>query len=293
MRNLFLASIMMLTSGMAASGVHAQTYTFKTFKAPNMGSTFFEAINTGDDIVQNVQASGSSTCSVRHASTITTLSDPNSTTTLCYGISDAGTVAGFYLINSGNAAVGFTYLNGVYTDYTAPQASVAKGGTQLNSISVNGILAGSYADKNGFNHAFTVKNGVQHDYKIQGANYLIPTGVSDNDELAVESFDASGNFLGDYLIDHGNVTTIAYPGATQTTVHTINDMGQLVGRYADSQGLDHGYIYTIATRAYVTVDSKEAGGTSLYGINNAGVVVGAGKSSLQTSIFLGLVGKPN
>ncbi len=292
MRTLLL-SCLAIASGFAASNAHAQTYTFKTIKSPNMGSTFFEAINAKGDIIQNVQASGSSTCSIRHGVTLTTIADPNSTNTYCYGISDNGIVAGYYLINSGNAAVGFTYHNGVYTDYAAPQASVAQGGTQLNTISVGGILAGSYADANGFNHAFTVTKGVQQEITVSGANYLIPTGVSDNSQVALESFDASGNFLGDYLIDHGKTTTIAYPGATQTTVHTINDMGQLVGRYSDSQGLNHGYIYTIATGAYTTVDSKQAGGTSLYGINNAGVVVGSGKMSLTTSIMLGLVGKPN
>ena len=85
-----------LTAGAAA----AQTYTFKTYKAPMMGSTIFEAVNNRGAKLSEVSRSGSTACSLLSGGATTVISDPSasSTSTICLGVSNTGTVVGYYQV---------------------------------------------------------------------------------------------------------------------------------------------------------------------------------------------------
>ncbi len=65
---------------------------------------------------------------------------------------------------------------------------------------------------------------------------------------------------------------IIYPGSIGTIAHGNNSLGQIVGEWEDTGGVTHGFIYSAGT--YTSYDYPLAGSTALYGINNAGDLVG-------------------
>ncbi|HEX4427404.1 MAG TPA: FG-GAP-like repeat-containing protein [Terriglobales bacterium] len=67
-------------------------------------------------------------------------------------------------------------------------------------------------------------------------------------------------------------TPIIFPGSIETIARGNNALGQIVGEYQDSGGVQHGFIYSAGT--YTSFDYPGASTTALYGINNAGDMVG-------------------
>ncbi len=55
----------------------------------------------------------------------------------------------------------------------------------------------------------------------------------------------------------------------------MNNRGQIVGAYMDSSNLTHGFVYTISSGQYTSIDDPEGVGTTVVnGINDAGDLVG-------------------
>jgi len=75
----------------------------------------------------------------------------------------------------------------------------------------------------------------------------------------------------------GTYTTINYPGAAQTDISGINNLGTMIGYYVDTGGLDHGFIYQHGR--FTPFNDSNAGtlkgqGTLGSGINDFGTAVG-------------------
>ena len=87
---------------------------------------------------------------------------------------------------------------------------------------------------------------------------------------------ATGAIARDGFLDvHGTFTTIAVPGATSTdstTLHGINNAGQIVGTFQDSTGRLHGFLDAGGT--FSIIDMPGATYTKAFGINDAGHIVG-------------------
>ena len=87
---------------------------------------------------------------------------------------------------------------------------------------------------------------------------------------------ASASPLGGYA--SGTYTTIDYPGAVQTDISGINNLGTMVGYYIDTAGVNHGFIYqhgsfTAFNDPYAGTGANQ--GTQGSGINDFGTIVGA------------------
>jgi hypothetical protein len=68
-------------------------------------------------------------------------------------------------------------------------------------------------------------------------------------------------------------TTIDFPGATQTQLSSINNTGQIVGRYCVScPNPFHGFL--LNQGSFTTIDFPSASDTLANGINDAGQIVG-------------------
>jgi YVTN family beta-propeller protein/probable HAF family extracellular repeat protein len=66
--------------------------------------------------------------------------------------------------------------------------------------------------------------------------------------------------------------TVNVPGATATVVQGINNSGQMVGVYVDTQGVDHGF--SLTGGVFTTIDFAGATLTSATAINNVGQIAG-------------------
>src|SRR6202044_1757906 len=72
-------------------------------------------------------------------------------------------------------------------------------------------------------------------------------------------------------------SNVDYPGAMVSQAFGINNLGQIVGTWEDTNYCDHGYLLSGGT--YTSIDNPNTtcanGGTALYGINDAGQMVGS------------------
>src|SRR5439155_965009 len=67
-------------------------------------------------------------------------------------------------------------------------------------------------------------------------------------------------------------TTLDPPDTTFVTAFAINDVGQIVGRYADASGVNHGFL--LSGGSFLTLDPPGSTDTAAFGINASGQIVG-------------------
>jgi probable HAF family extracellular repeat protein len=77
-----------------------------------------------------------------------------------------------------------------------------------------------------------------------------------------------------YVLERGQARTVAVPGATRTIAAGINDRGEVVGKYQNADGRDHGFLRDRWGR-YRRIDVPGAGGTEPYKLNDHGQLVGS------------------
>src|SRR5437016_4833750 len=77
--------------------------------------------------------------------------------------------------------------------------------------------------------------------------------------------------------------TIDVPGSKNTDLYSINNSGQIVGRFDDKDGV-HGFLYDAG--AITPIDVPGALGTQTTGINNSGQIVGLFNDKLGEHGFI-------
>jgi probable HAF family extracellular repeat protein len=73
-----------------------------------------------------------------------------------------------------------------------------------------------------------------------------------------------------------NYQTIDPPGSTYTIAQSINDNGQIVGFYLDSNRTEHGFLYNKGI--YTTIYPPGSVGTIATDVNSLGQIVGTRRS---------------
>jgi uncharacterized membrane protein len=144
----------------------------------------------------------------------------------------------------------------------------------------------------------------RHALLIKGGNFipLAPTTVlGTNFSEAFKSNDRGdvvGDFIGDdgfthgFLLSQGVVTTLDFPGASDTEAFGINESGTIVGQWdlLDAFGnllIVHGFIWN--NGSFTEFDFPGAGDTSLFGINASGDLVGGWDPGLTAPVEHGFV----
>jgi len=100
-----------------------------------------------------------------------------------------------------------------------------------------------------------------------------PVAVNTGGSVVGDYVDSSGNTQG-FLYVGGKYTSLDYQGATFMRAVGINDSNEVVGDFFGSDNFYHGYTYVNGTYTQYDVD-KGVVSTSLFGINNAGDLVGS------------------
>jgi probable HAF family extracellular repeat protein len=198
-----------------------------------------------------------------------------SSETIAFGVTNNLTVTGFWL-DSNSIENGFVGpADG--SDYTTFNDDPT-GGTQPRGINKKGIItgiddvgSGNPVDYIPYERA---RDGTITDVTMDGTalNYL------------VQGINMKGTFTGSY--ENGSAQILGYtgknaqykkgitlPGITTTAVagRGINDKGDIVGWYEDSNGLQHGFLLSGGTAT--TIDDPN-GTTNVEGINNKGELSG-------------------
>ena len=196
-----------------------------------------------------------------------TLIDPlNATLTpdggnpLVLGINDNGVLFGLYWNNKLNTQSQFLYKSGGFTLLNVPftiPGSTSTIYSQINDMNSSGEVVGNYFQNVGVGgvavtHGFVYLNNeyfkLDHPLASTTAVYTIPA--------------------------KGQYPSFSFSG---TTVSAVNNTGQIVGNYIDSNAKLHGYYYNDYN--FTTIDGPLGTGANISDINNRGQIIG----SYQTS----------
>jgi hypothetical protein len=171
-------------------------------------------------------------------------------------------------------------------------------GTSLVSINISGETAGSTSN-GGLNSplasaAFT-RTPLGQVTMYPNPKDSFPSGlnpVAMNDSGAVVGYFFDTNFAHGFLIaPTGSFTQLDAPGPlTQlgqgTFPSSINANGDIVGRYTDSNGLEHGFLFQ-ADGTFVSLDvPPSTGGTAATAINSSGTIIGTFYGDAGPQIFV-------
>lgn len=236
------------------------TFTSITFP----GAIFTEAygINDSGDIVGDYSLNNASGKTDLHAyllrgGTFTSIDFPSASLTSASGINSRGDIAGFYFQGAGSTSHGFLLSGGTFTSIDFPGA-ILTAAWRVNDV---GQIVGRYKSSvDGKFHVYLLSNGSFTSIDFPGAIETASTdisfgGLTDsgdivsdycNDVRCLEHFrfgKGNGNAHG-FLLSGGVFTTIDFPGAASSSSFGINDGGDIVGGYLDTNGGVHGYLRT-------------------------------------------------
>jgi hypothetical protein len=250
---------------------------FITFDAPGAGTGFFQgtfpaSINQAGDVTGNyVDANDMGHGFVRASNgTFTTFDVPGGTITdSASSINPSGSVAGAYTYLNDPNFVEHGYLrakNGAFTTFDVPGAALVFSGP--SSVNPSGAVAGTYSD------GLTILP--------DGSVLCVTHGFLRARDGTIATFDAPGantNPLG------------CFSNGTQAV--NINPEGIILGTYADTANVNHGYFratdgtFTIfGPGAIATFNALFTGPTPLY-MNPQGAITGAYFQTISGNPFGG------
>ena len=190
----------------------------------------------------------------------------------------------FLLCAAGPAHAQFTFTS---LDFPGGTLTTARG------INNQGEIVGSYRI-----------TPPRHALLIRAGNYipLAPTSILGTHFSEAwktnDNGDVVGDFIGDdgfthgFLLNGAGLTTLDFPGASDTIAFGINEPGTVVGFWdiLDSDGnliADHGFSWK--NGVFSQVDFPGAADTGVQGINDAGDLVGSWDSGVTSPITHGFV----
>jgi len=186
-----------------------------------------------------------------------------------FGINSAGAAVGWCLdINTGMDDA-FLYAKGKMTPIKFPKSM----GTQATGINDKGDVAGLYFDASGIQHGFLkLAKGKYKDLTVTGATSTAAWGINNKRLVTLEVVNSS-NLFDSYLFNGKSFKKINVPGATQTIVHTNNNVGDIVYTIFDSAGAGHGVLFHKG-KYFQFDDPNSTNSTRGDGLNDKLVMVG-------------------
>jgi hypothetical protein len=262
----------------AATAAQAAGYKFKFHdtKAPGANETDAYAVNNSGKIAGDYLDSANAIHGmILKGKTLTTIDDPNGSSTIGQGINSKGVVVGYYTNTKTGIITGFKYSKGTFTDI-APKGAIE---TEASGVDTKGHVVGVYVDSAGVTHGFYLSGKKFKKLDISGAQANYGWGINDSGLITGYQITSAGGYEGWTTSDLGKTyTNVNDPnaGSTGTVCHTPDTNGDVVGTYFDSTPIAHGFLL-IGGNFYNFDDPKapQGGpGTRGDGLNDKSNIVG-------------------
>lgn len=195
------------------------------------------------------------------------------------GINNSGQIAGSG--GAGEVSKGFILTGTSVTTIFRSGSS----GTQVFGINDAAQVVGTYIGgmRPGRNALTGFANALQP-VIVPGADSTPEAnGINNQGQIVGDSI--TGGVTSGFLDDSGKFTTLSYPGSSGTQALGINDIGEIVGTYVDSAGVQHAYFYKSGLYTAIEIPGN-IGDSHATGINGAGQIVGYFDSKEGTQGFL-------
>jgi uncharacterized membrane protein len=262
-------------------------YRFKTIEVPGSVETLALGVNNRGWIVGEFREIGSGTRHgfVKIGAEFLVFDPPQSQATQAFGINDRGQISGWFEAppNLGPHFQGFVLDSGEFVAFNPPGVNVFFNNT--HGINNRGEAVGVFADETG-TYGF-IKNGLSFSYIPEGT---WPYGINDAGQV-VGLADVGGAFF----LDRDHFSVFWMPGDVANTVaHGINNKGTIVGQFAywelDSgggrvPGRVRGFVKEGST--FHTVELPDSTNTTIFGINDSGMIVGLFTDTTGNHAFVG------
>jgi hypothetical protein len=203
--------------------------------------------NKGDTVGFYADAQGNNFGFVEWNGVFTSYKDPHTgggTVNQLLGINDKGIAVGFYTDANGvNHAYSLNQATGKFKAIVPPNGSNAT----ATGINDNGDIVGFLTGSNGDTVSFLLKGGHYTEFDFPNSTNTQAFGVNLNDQIVgfYVSNGAMHGFLLSSPLSHAQWKSIDDPnGIGTTTINGINDKGELVGFYVDSNGNTDGLLAT-------------------------------------------------
>ena len=170
---------------------------------------------------------------------ITTIDGPGQTFTYAWRINDAGQVNGYwfedpFFITSFRRATNGTLTTNLFAG--SPVGTVTRG---MNEA---GHTAGWKWDENFTLQGVIFAGGTTNVFTVAGWEHTLPGDINNFGEIAGTVNNGFTNTAGFFRRANGDTVIFNPPGAVEVEVFGLNDLGQVVGEYADAGGARHGFI---------------------------------------------------
>ena len=218
---------------------------------------------------------------------------PGAASTQVTGINAADDLSGFYVDAAGNTH-GFTRIGGTFKTVDNNASTVFN---QALGINNSDETVGYYAPTPAGSPndiAYSQKGGV-----FTNINALLPANF--NSQAVGINSTATPWIVGFYQPDSalatsfgfvdegGTIITLDPFSSTFTQALGVNDLGEIVGSYTDSAGVQHGYIDNGGV--FTSFDPPDSASTTINGLNNKGDIVGFYTPASGDAV-VGFVGTP-
>jgi probable HAF family extracellular repeat protein len=208
---------------------------------------------------------------------------PGAVTSQAFDINDRGQVVGYYGVAGGKVQGFLRDRSGDITTVDVPGAAGTQPFDMYNRGQVVGLFLDAAPGADGTVppntiHGFVWSKGSFRTIDVPGATGSGALDINDRGEIVGGYQDAQGRTHG-FRLRKGVFTTIDPPGAVDvpgspgfaaTAPFGISNRGQVVGQYADAQGL---HAYLLDDGVYRTIDPPAGPGTTAADINDRGQIV--------------------
>jgi hypothetical protein len=208
---------------------------------------------------------------------------PGSMQTQVTGINNAGVTVGFWSnTNMGvglDSNFGFVDQGGSFTNVNNPKtATTAPVFNQLLGVNNSNTAVGFYTDAAGVTHGYTYNIAAgTFSADINDPNAVGNTtaaAINNSGQIAGFYVDAAGNMNG-FFYNGTTFTTIDAPGAMDTALLGLNDLGEAVGVQTLAGGVMDGVVCSVITDVCQVFDDPNGIGTTTFnGVNDLGQIVG-------------------
>jgi probable HAF family extracellular repeat protein len=126
-------------------------------------------------------------------------------------------------------------------------------------------------------------NGTVTTISVPSADETAALGINNLGQIV--GWYSTGNTEHGFLYSNGTYTTLDDPASNHSTnLVNINDSGQIVGQYFNSDGSEHSFLYSGGT--FTPIDVPGSTQTRVHYINNSGEIVGSYDSNNATHGFI-------